>query len=228
MVWFLPLLLRYLKVPEPRTAWLDPALLTGVAALVSLFVGSYRVWVKSAKETAACQKRLDDQTPIVRLAPRATFNGGYSSAPKDPSSFTVEIEEVRNPGRNHVYLETPSVHKSALPLRIFGGLGQVRLYGLHDGQRNQELNRAPIPAGESRFDLRVKVETPFCIETREELAGVLKQLTDASVTLRFTFLPECEPIDRETTVDFTSFRSAVLRWWEQEKSTQLLRLYGDS
>lgn len=228
LVWFLPLVLRRFELPQPRSPLLDPAFLTAVAAGLSLVVGSYRAWVKERGRSAALQQRLDDQQPFVRLAARTQFVGGYSSAPKDLSYVMVEVQEVRNPGPHHLYLETPLVLKSSLSVQIFKGIGRVRLHGRGDDGRNRELDRAPIPSGQSRFDLRVELELPFRIETREELATVMKQLTDASLTLRFTFTPERAPIDCETVVDFASFRSQVLKWWEQEKWTKLLRIYGDS
>jgi hypothetical protein len=216
LIWFLPVDL------------INQAALTAFAALASIFVGSYRAWRGKVADLDRLNEAQRELAPVVRFG-QAQFDGGYSAAPKDRSRVIVQIAEARNRSDQVIYIERPEVTKWSLSPRVFSGPGKVTLHGRNALGRPGELERAPIPPGETRFDLQIQIESPFQIETREQLAAVLKQLHTESVTLRFAFVPATVgAVELEAVIDFTSFKEQVLGWWRQEKWVELLTIWGNS
>lgn len=229
LVWFIPPSLDWLGwgTSFPRT-WLDQALLTAVAAVVALLVGSYLTWRERTWQLDEHLRAARDTMPSVTMK-GGQFAGDHNSPVNSYHRIVIYIDKAQNRGANPLYMEKPIVYKWGLPSPV-GGPGEVTLFNRDEKNRQSRVLRAPLKAQELTFGLEVEIKVKLEVKSLEELASALKRLRrGGSVTLRFTFSPEVgDPIDEETPVDFESFCSQVLMWWEQEKRTDLLRLYGDS
>lgn len=229
LVWFIPPVLSRLgqEAIFPRS-WLDQALLSAAAAVVALLVGSYLAWRDAVRRLDQHQEAAEGQIPVVTLG-GGTFAGNYSSPVNSTGRVMIPIERIQNRSAHHVYLEPPTVYKWGLPPPV-GSPGPLTLFGRDGKNRRSTMTRAAIAPENLTFGLEVEIRVQLEVKTAEELAAVLKRLRGGgSVTLRCSFSPDvAKPVDQEARVDFDSFCSQVLGWWEQEKRTDLLRIYGDS